>query len=241
MLEYARQMDVIRKVQDGLDIHTATAEMMGVERKPAKTLNFMLLYGGGVVKLAMALFPVKLGENELWAMWREHNEWKFEPGDEAILKRLTVNDWEENLPWLLEAQRLKNLYFEKLPMVESWVDRVKAAAKERGFVRDWTGRELYCKVKRFSYKMPNAIIQGGCSSVAKHALIQLDSFLQGKKSKPLVQVHDEILFKVHRDELDIVPNLKNIMENVFPYQHLKLTCSVSHSWESWGKLVDGAP
>lgn len=46
---------VVNKVLDGMDIHQATADLMGVTRGEAKTLNFMLLYGGGAQKLADAL------------------------------------------------------------------------------------------------------------------------------------------------------------------------------------------
>jgi DNA polymerase I-like protein with 3'-5' exonuclease and polymerase domains len=52
MLDYAGQMDLIAAINDGLDVHEATAQLMGVTRKEAKTLNFMLLYGGGAQKLA---------------------------------------------------------------------------------------------------------------------------------------------------------------------------------------------
>lgn len=55
MLDYAGEMDLIAEVKAGKDIHQATADLMGVTRKYAKTLNFMLLYGGGVKTLAEAL------------------------------------------------------------------------------------------------------------------------------------------------------------------------------------------
>lgn len=72
MLDYAKHMmiqffrsrqqvwddayfEVANKVAQGFDVHTATAELMGVKRKYAKTLNFLLLYGGGPQKLADAL------------------------------------------------------------------------------------------------------------------------------------------------------------------------------------------
>jgi DNA polymerase-1 len=55
MVNYARETSLIEKIQSGIDVHTATAELMGVSRKEAKTINFMLLYGGGVQKLAEAL------------------------------------------------------------------------------------------------------------------------------------------------------------------------------------------
>ena len=55
MLDISEEMGVIAKIKSGLDVHTATGEMMGVTRQQAKTLNFMLLYGGGVAKLAHSL------------------------------------------------------------------------------------------------------------------------------------------------------------------------------------------
>jgi len=56
LLDVAAEQDVIDKIlNEGLCVHQATANTMGVERDPAKTLNFMLLYGGGAGKLATAL------------------------------------------------------------------------------------------------------------------------------------------------------------------------------------------
>ncbi len=72
MLDYAKSMcisgskakgltwedsyfEIANKVATGLDIHQETAKLMGVPRGHAKTLNFMLLYGGGAQKLADAL------------------------------------------------------------------------------------------------------------------------------------------------------------------------------------------
>lgn len=55
MAAYAMQTDIIERVMSGEDFHKATAEMFGVSRKTAKTLNFMILYGGGNAKLALAL------------------------------------------------------------------------------------------------------------------------------------------------------------------------------------------
>lgn len=55
MLDYAGELELIEQVKSGVDVHQATADLMGVSRKYAKTLNFMLLYGGGAGKLAEAL------------------------------------------------------------------------------------------------------------------------------------------------------------------------------------------
>lgn len=56
LLDLADEERVIDSIlKEGLDVHTATANEMNVDRFSAKTLNFMLLYGGGAQKLADAL------------------------------------------------------------------------------------------------------------------------------------------------------------------------------------------
>lgn len=55
LLDYAGEKAVIKKVLDGEDLHQVTADMMGVDRRTAKTLGFMILYGGGAAKLADSL------------------------------------------------------------------------------------------------------------------------------------------------------------------------------------------
>jgi DNA polymerase-1 len=55
MLDYAGQMDVIDRVMKGEDLHAVTAELLGVKRDTAKTLNFAILYGTGADALAAML------------------------------------------------------------------------------------------------------------------------------------------------------------------------------------------
>lgn len=55
MLDYANEKTLIDKINLGHDPHDATAEETGLERKPAKTLNFGILYGMGLEKLGKAI------------------------------------------------------------------------------------------------------------------------------------------------------------------------------------------
>ena len=55
MADYANEQDVITKVMNGADFHQVTADMFGVSRKYAKTLNFAILYGAGPAKIAKML------------------------------------------------------------------------------------------------------------------------------------------------------------------------------------------
>ena len=55
MLDYAKERKLIQKVMAGADLHQATADMVGIQRTFAKRLNFALLYGMGVDKMAVEL------------------------------------------------------------------------------------------------------------------------------------------------------------------------------------------
>ena len=199
LLDYSGEMDLIEEVKKGVDVHQATADLMGVTRKEAKTLNFMLLYGGGSQKLADAL---------------------------GIS--------------LAEAQKLKQLYFSKLPNVKAFIQKVIAVAEARGYVHNWAGRRYFCE-REFSYRMPNRVIQGGGADIMKKAIIQVSELLSGKKSRIFLTVHDELDLYIHKTEIHLISQIKNIMENIYPSKHLKLTVSVSHSWGNLGALKDGPP
>lgn len=245
MLDYAKEMGVIEAVLNGLDVHQATANMMGVERQPAKTLNFLLLYGGGVVKLCLALYGkqglVKLGEPQLWAIYKRTTGLKMNDKERAIYANIPEPLIEEHVVLLRKAKALRDLYFEKLPNVKKFINRVSDAAAARGYIQTWAGRILQFPNKSYSYKAPNALIQGGCADIGKYAMLGIDKFLKGRKSRMKNVVHDEVNLYVHESELWIVPEVKQIMENIFPYTAVPLTCGVSHSWDNWYDLEKGIP
>lgn len=200
MLDYANEAGLIRKILDGHDPHDATAEMTGLDRDAAKTLNFALLYG---------------------------------MGKDTLAETLGVS--------VKEAKEFKYQYFGRLPQVKKFLRAVTTAAERRGFITDWAGRRLYFPDPRFAYKAPNALIQGGCSSIHKKAMVATDKVLAPWKSDILFQVHDEIDFDMHPGELELVPRLKEEMEKIYPYKRLPMRCSVEHSWKSFGDLVEGMP
>jgi DNA polymerase-1 len=200
MLDYAGQTDLINKIIDGHDPHQATADLVGIPRKEAKTLNFGLLYGMGANALSRAL-----GVSET------------------------------------EAVRFKEQYFDALPRVKKLIKTCQNRAKNRGFLFNWAGRRYVFKDPRFAYKGANYLIQGGCSDIVKMSMVKLHQFLLEKKSKMLIQIHDEILYEIHESELDIIPQLQHTMENTYQPKLLPMTCSVSHSYKNWGDVIDGMP
>lgn len=52
MLAYAKHHTLIKQVMDGADVHQAMADMVGIQRREAKTLNFACLYGAGPAKIS---------------------------------------------------------------------------------------------------------------------------------------------------------------------------------------------
>lgn len=205
MLDYAGEKTMIDAVNSGLDLHQATADLVGVTRKQAKTLNFAILYGAGDEKLAWML---GIGRHE--------------------------------------AMVLRQKYFGKLPMVQKFIMGVRQTGKERGYIWNWAGRRLHITSPEFAYVLPNHIIQGGSADVCKIAMSQIQDLLERKnaRSRMCVQIHDEILSEIHKDEFDLIPEIKAIMESVYkPRNGLALTASVSHSWKSWAyfDMVKGMP
>ncbi len=192
---------VANKVRDGWDVHRATAELMGVKRKYAKTLNFLLLYGGGAQKLADAL-------------------------------KIT----------LPEAQALKSKYFQALPYVQHMIGIVQGSAKSRGWIRTWAGRKLSFPDQNFSYKAPNALIQGGCADVAKMTMNRIADYLEKRKSRMVLLVHDEIPCEIHESEISTVPaRIQEIMQTTYPYWHVPLTAGMEWSSQSLADKVKGLP
>lgn len=210
MLDYAGELKVIEQVLDGMDIHEATGKMLDLEREKAKKQNFMLIYGGGVQKLATMLGI------------------SYE-----------------------EAMHLKNEYFARLPKIISFVNDVKRVAEQRGFIHNWAGRRCYFpqyrgkdgKLTRGTHAAPNHLIQGGCADVVKKAMIECAQHIIKKKARTrlILQVHDELIFEAPRNEFDLIPELKKIMESVYKFKYLPLTAGIDHSFTSWEDKIKGMP
>lgn len=201
MLDYAGEVELIEAINSGVDVHQATADLCGISRKQAKTINFGLLYGMGVEKLAKSL-------------------------------GLPVDD----------ARELKGHYFARLPRVQAFIRAVTDRGKNRGHIFNWLGRKCHIDDPEKAYILPNHLIQGGCADVCKVAMNQVHELLKGERSRLILQVHDELLFEIHEQELDIVPALQRIMEQVYPSRNgLRLTASIEYSKISWADKVKGMP
>ena len=256
MLCYSGEKPLIEKIKiEGLDVHEAVNQEMQIgDREAAKTVNFQTLYGGGVPKLALALFPVRLSETNLkdiynllmWRGWtsddiRKGIGEKFTIGKGRWQKDVNLNfsleDFEHDLIYLRQAHQLREKYFSALPKTATWIENVKDVAKERGFLVNWAGRKMHYD-RETHYKAPNGLIQGGCGDVSKESLVQISELLKGTGTHVLAQVHDEFLIEMDLVDFELAPKILNIMQTTFPSELLNLTAGASWSRISWGDLQD---
>ncbi len=167
--------------RQGLDIHAMTAsQVFGVPikgmdpmvRRKAKAINFGIIYGISPFGLARQL---GIGNSE--------------------------------------AAEYIDAYFERYPGIKDYMEKTKALAKKQGFVTTLYGRK--CHIRGINEKNPNmrglaeraainAPIQGGAADIIKRAMIRLpDALAESKlKARMLLQVHDELIFEVPKDEVE---------------------------------------
>ena len=193
------------------DIHAKTAsEVFGLdinevtddERRAAKAINFGIVYG-------MSAFG--LSEN--------------------------LNITKAN------AKRYIEEYLETYGGIKDYMNRTIEEAKVTGFVETLFLRRRYVPeithnnfmVRQGAERTAiNAPIQGSAADIIKVAMIEVDKLMKarGVKSKMVLQVHDELLFDVEKDEQDIMMELiKTAMENATVLSvPLRVDISSGNSW-----------
>ncbi|HEC2083905.1 TPA: DNA polymerase I [Klebsiella oxytoca] len=183
MAHLSRDKGLLTAFAEGKDIHRATAaEVFGLplesvsseQRRSAKAINFGLIYGMSAFGLARQL----------------------------------------NIP-RKEAQKYMDLYFERYPGVLEYMERTRTQAKEQGYVETLDGRRLYLPdikssngARRAGAERAaiNAPMQGTAADIIKRAMIAVDGWLLSEKPRVrmIMQVHDELVFEVHKDDLEAV-------------------------------------
>ena len=168
------------------DIHTATAskvfhvpmdEVTREQRGAAKAVNFGILYGQSAFGLAQGLNISRT-----------------------------------------EAKGIIDSYFEQFSALKSYMEQVMHDAREKGYVETIMKRRRYLPdinsanavVRGFAERNAiNAPIQGSAADIIKMAMIKVHHTIKNHhlKSKMILQVHDELVFDVHKDEVDVMKAL----------------------------------
>jgi DNA polymerase-1 len=203
-------MEAFRREED---IHSRTAsEILGVPlhkltpdmRRIAKAINFGIIYGMGPPKLA----------------------------DELGIDNKTAKDYIDS-------------YYRRYKGVERYKEMMIKSARENGFVTTLFNRRRYLpeitsekqRIRAEAERMAiNTPIQGTAADLIKKAMINIHTRLREKgfRTKMLLQVHDELVFEVPEDEIEVVsPIIKHEMEAVYP---LDVPLRVDMTFgENWGE------
>ncbi len=145
-----------------------------------------------------------------------------------------------------EAQDYIALYFSRFAGVRDFMERVRAQAREDGFVETVFGRRLYLPEIRSRNQGQragaeraaiNAPMQGTAADIIKRAMISVDGWLQSLPGPApalmLMQVHDELVFEV--DEAFVEPLLAQVRTRMEGAAELRVPlvvdCGVGANWD----------
>ena len=142
-----------------------------------------------------------------------------------------------------EAKEFINKYFETYPGVKEYMDKEIEEAKKNGYVKTIMNRkriieELHSTnhvVRNMGERMAlNTPIQGSSADILKMAMIKIDKYFEDNniKSTMLLQVHDELIFNVIKEEEEEVRKIvSNIMENIIKLDvPLKVSIEEGNNW-----------
>ncbi len=139
------------------------------------------------------------------------------------------------------AKKYIDEYFKRFPTVAEYLDESVRLAKERGYAVTLMGRrrkipELFSSqytVRQFGERVAmNTPLQGGAADIIKAAMIAVHNRLKAKKSKLILQIHDELIVEAAEEEVDEVKEiLRDCMENAVKLKvPLIVDIGVGKSW-----------
>ncbi len=196
MADFSKDESMLQAFKENKDIHSITASKVykvpleavtGDMRRKAKMVNFGIIYGISAFGLSQRL---------------------------SIPRK--------------EASEIIEAYFKEFPSIKHYMDSIVNKARELGYVETLLGRRRYLRdihsrnmtMRGFAERNAiNAPIQGSAADMIKLAMIRIHEFLKKERmrSKMLLQVHDELVFDMHRDEqTKLTHAVQEIMSSAMP-------------------------
>ncbi len=141
-----------------------------------------------------------------------------------------------------EAAGLIESYFAQFPGVKECMDKLVTEARERGYAETLCGRRrklpdlnsanfnLRAAAERTAINTP---IQGSAADMIKIAMVRVAGLLQGRRSRLIMQIHDELLIDLHQDEHDLIPQITEAMRSALPLPHgvpLEVEANTAPNW-----------
>lgn len=163
----------------------------------------------------------------------------------SILYGLTPYGLSKDLDISLKDAKLYiDTYFEQYPKVRIWMDKIIEDAKKNGYVTTVHGRRravpgIYEKNKNL-YELAcriaiNTVAQGTAAEIMKMGMLRVQSALEksGYNAKLLLQIHDELLISVAKEQAEQVKELvKQELESVVRWNiALKVNTALGNNWQ----------
>jgi len=141
-----------------------------------------------------------------------------------------------------EAAEIIESYFKQYPAVKACMDGIIETARNKGYVETIAGRRRHIRdintangtvraaAERYAI---NAPIQGSAADMIKIAMIRIHDMLKQKhaKTRMLLQVHDELVFELHKDEHDLIEDIRNLMSDALPLSvPVIVDCGTGNNW-----------
>jgi DNA polymerase-1 len=148
---------------------------------------------------------------------------------------------------LAEAENFVKAYFQKFPGVKKYLDGIRKLAAQQGYVETLLGRRRYFPALQSSLNQAtrnreereaiNSPVQGTAADIMKIAMLRIPETLQKAKlhGKMLLQVHDEIVLEIPREEMEETARVvQEVMANAYPMD-IPLSTE-ARCGQSWGEM-----
>jgi DNA polymerase I-like protein with 3'-5' exonuclease and polymerase domains len=203
--------DIVHEFNTGdVDLHQMVADLAGITRKQAKTVNLGIMYGMGVAKLADQLGIANEEAKALIGQHRSKVPFVKQLADTATKQGATNGQIRTLLGRLCRFHLWEPLEF--------------GAGKPEPY--DVAMKKYGPRIKRaFTYKALNRLIQGSAADQTKKAM--LDCYNEGLT--PMLTVHDELCFNIESQEQ--ADKIKEIMETGVPLKvPSKIDVDIKPDW-----------
>ncbi|MDD5441475.1 MAG: DNA polymerase, partial [Candidatus Omnitrophica bacterium] len=219
MAHFSGEKNLLKAFSTGEDVHTYTAallfdikkdEVTPAQRAVAKRVNFGVLYGMGQYGLA---------------------------------RELDISPF--------QAQQFIDNYFLRYSDVEKYLRKVEETAQKNGYITTILGRRRYFPDFKNTNKnlidfakrqAVNTPIQGSCADIIKQAMVNIASEFDRRKLKArlIMQIHDELIFDVPKNELKEVKSIaKKCMETAVKLNiPIKVKIKEGPDWGSMKEVSD---
>lgn len=210
IVHYIKDPDAIAAYQadPDQDYHQWVADMCGIKRKPAKTINFLMGYGGGKKKLLDAL-----------------------SSDPDLVSSIQASDPDEfRRQAQAKAEQVYVDYHFKLPSLKVTTRQAESLCRQRGYVRNLYGRRRHLPAD-VARKAFNTVNQSSAADLMKERMLAL----MDAGYEVIGTVHDELVMTMPKEQYtdETRKDIARILESPQVPLRVPIRCGIGASEQNW--------